>query len=377
MDIAHQGIIPIAKPWLGPEEAEAAARTVVSGFLDQGPKVARFEAAFSRTVGARKAVATSSGTAALHLALMVQKIGVGDDVVVPSVSSIETASAPRFVGANPVFADVDQATMNLSSSTIEQALTAHTRAVIVAHQLGVPADMESIRNLCEPKGIAVLEDATCALGSTYLGSPVGTHSTIAAFSFNPRKTITTGEGGMVCVQNDPWAQRLRSLRNHGLSMRSHTMNETYEETGFNYRMTDLQAALGLVQLERLSTIVRRRRHLAMTYQLLLGTVPGVQIVEDPLYGTSNFQSFWILLPDDFPVTRDEFISWMLQNGVSTRRAVQPRHREGAFAGKSSPSLPVADRFARQAIVLPLFPQMTESEQNRVCELFMAAAGHTT
>jgi dTDP-4-amino-4,6-dideoxygalactose transaminase len=288
--------IPVRRPWLGEEEAEAAAEAVRSGWVAQGPRVAEFEAAFAAATGTEHAIAVSSCTTALHLALVGAGVGAGDEVVVPSLSFIATANAARYVGATPVFADVEPATQNLTATTVEPVLTPATRAVIVVDQGGTPADLDSLRALCEPRGIAVVEDAACAIGATYQGKPAGSGAAFAAFSFHPRKVITTGEGGMVTVRDAEVAARLRRLREHGMNVSAAERHasrqpilEQYTEVGFNYRMTDVQAAVGLVQLRKLDAVVARRRELAARYRALLSDLPGLRTTADPAYGTSNFQ----------------------------------------------------------------------------------------
>ena len=252
-------MIPVMRPWLGEEEAAAAAAAVASGWVAQGPRVAEFEKAFAAAIGADHAVAVSSCTAALHLALIAVGIGPGDEVIVPSLSFIATANAVRYVGAQPVFADVDLATQNLIPATVEPHLTGRTRAVILVDQAGVPADLDGMRALCDPRGITVIEDAACAVGSTYRGRPAGSAAALAAFSFHPRKLLTTGEGGMVTTSDGSIAARIRRLREHGMDVSAADRHrsqqpviEHYTEVGFNFRMTDVQAAIGLVQLRKLN-----------------------------------------------------------------------------------------------------------------------------
>ena len=229
----------------------------------------------------RHAVAVSSCTAALHLALIAAGIGPGDEVVVPSLSFIATANAVRYVGAQPVFADVDLATQNLIPETVEPHLTGRTRAVILVDQAGVPADLDAMRALCDPLAITVIEDAACAAGSVYRGRPVGAGAALAAFSFHPRKLLTTGEAACSPPPDGTIAARLRRLREHGMDVSAAERHrsqqpviEHYIEVGFNYRMTDIQAAIGLVQLGKLGQMVARRRVLAQRYQELLSEYPG-------------------------------------------------------------------------------------------------------
>lgn len=363
------------RPWLGEEEQAAAAEAIGSGWVAQGPRVAAFEEAVCKRVGSAHAVAVSSCTAALHLALELLGVGPDDEVVVPSLSFIATANSVRYVGAVPVFADVEESTQNLSAKTVEHLLTPATRAVIAVHQCGVPADIAALHHLCAPLGVAVVEDAACAIGSTYAGSPIGSHSELVAFSFHPRKIITTGEGGMLVTPNHEWAERARRLREHGMSASAADRHragtpviERYLETGFNYRMTDIQAAVGLVQLGRLTDIVSRRRRLGQRYQDLLAGIEGLMTVGDPPYGTTNYQSFWVVLPEGAAPRRSEVMATMAAAGVVTRRGIMAAHLEPAFADQPHASLPVTERMTRESLLLPLYHEMTEADQDRVVEV---------
>lgn len=383
--------IPVMKPWLGEEEAAAAAEAVRSGWVAQGPRVAAFEQAVAARVGAAEGVAVSSCTAALHLALVLLDVGPGDEVVVPSLSFIATANVAVAAGADPVFADVDPRTLNLTPASVRRALTARTRAVIVVDQAGTPADLDAIGEVCERAGIPMIEDAACALGATYRGRPVGSSRSqgggggLAALSFHPRKVITTGEGGMLLTGDPALAERARRLREHGMNVsaaRRHSSDrmilEAYEETGFNYRMTDVQAAIGLVQLQKLDAIVTRRRAMAGRYRELLADVPGLTCAGDPPWGRSNFQSFWVGLPDDFPISRNELLQRMLDHGVTGRRGIMAAHLEPAYAGSGPPRapLPVTERVAANSLILPVFHEMTDDQQRHVVDVIRKEAGRS-
>ncbi|HKU30371.1 MAG TPA: DegT/DnrJ/EryC1/StrS family aminotransferase [Arthrobacter sp.] len=373
--------INVMQPWFGAEEVAAVSAAIESGWVAQGPRVADFETAFAASQDIPFAVATSNCTTALHLALVVAAIGAGDDVVVPSFSFIATANAATYVGARPVFADVDPVTGNLTAATVEAALTERTRAVIAVDQGGIPVDLDSIRELCDPRGIVVIEDAACGAGSTYKGRPVGAGADASAWSFHPRKILTTGEGGMLTTHISDWAERARRLREHAMSVSANARHasvlapaEEYVEVGFNYRMTDLQAALGLVQLGRLPEVVRRRRDLAAEYGKQFADLESVRVAQDPPWGTSNFQSFWIEILPGSAADRDGVLARLAADEISARRGIMAAHRQPAYRGKDTGTvpLPVTERLTDNTLILPVFHQMTESEQARVIHSVRAA-----
>ena len=373
-------MIPVMKPWLGAEEAAAAAEAVKSGWVAQGPRVSAFENTFAHQVGAPHGVALSSCTGALHLALHLIGVGPGDEVVVPSLSFIATTNAVRYVAATPVFADVDAETGNVTVSTVDSVVTDATRAVIAVHQGGVPADIEPLRRLCARRGLLLVEDAACAVGSTYRDAPVGSGADLAAWSFHPRKLLTTGEGGMLTTRHESLAIRGRRLREHGMDLSAAARHasrrpafERYLEVGFNYRMTDIQAAVGQVQLGKLELMVARRRQLAARYHSLLADVPGLRAVRDPEWGTSNFQSFWVELSTAFPMSRDDLLGHLADRGISARPGIMAAHQQQAYAGHPHGDLSVTERLSNATLILPLFHTMTEHEQDSVVDAIRVAA----
>ena len=383
-DVTALPRINVMKPWLGTEEAEALAGVIASGWVAQGPKVAEFEAAFAAVQQAGFAVATSNCTTALHLALVVAGIKAGDDVVVPSFSFIATANAPTYVGARPVFCDVEPATGNVSATTIAAALTDKTRAVIVVDQGGMPVDLDAIRELCDPLGITVIEDAACGAGSTYKGRPVGAGAELAAWSFHPRKILTTGEGGMLTSSRADWAQRAAKLREHAMSASAASRHasvlappEEYTEIGFNFRMTDMQAAVGIVQLGRLAQAVEQRRRIVARYTEALTGVPGLRLCGDPEHGSSNFQSFWIEVLPGFGTSCERLLEHLAVQGISARRGIMASHRQPAYAGLDTgdAELAVTNRLTDNTLILPVYHQLTDGEQDRVIDAVRNTGRH--
>jgi perosamine synthetase len=370
--------VAFAKPHFPGGEAAALAAVIESGWVAQGPRVAEFERAFAERVGAPYAVATSSCTTALHLALYALGVGPGDEVIVPSLSFIATANSVWQCGARPVFADVDPATGNLSPEAAARAITPRTKAIMPVHQVGLPADMDAFFALAEEHSLQIVEDAACAIGATYKGRQIGSLGAPACFSLHPRKVITTGEGGMITVHDEALADRLRKLRQHAMDLSdlarhgsSEVIFESYPERGFNARMTDLQAALGLTQLAALDDILAERRAIAERYTAALAGHPHLEAPVDPPYAQRTWQSYPVRVRRSSPVSRTELMQRLLDDGIATRRGVMAIHHEAPY---SAPVLlPHTERAAEDTLMLPLFCGITEAEQDYVVARL---AGHT-
>ncbi len=370
--------IPVARPWLDERDAEAARRAILSGWVTQGPEVAAFEREFAIAVGAPYACAVSSCTTALHLALLAVGVGAGDEVITVSHSFIATANAVRYCNATPVFVDVTADTFNIDPSLIEPAISDRTRAILVVHQLGMPCELPPILALARRRGIPVIEDAACAIGSEVLwdgtweriGKP---HADIACFSFHPRKLLSTGDGGMLTTRDEKLDATFRLLRQHGMTVpdtvrhaSSQVVFEQYSVPAYNYRMTDIQAAIGREQLKRLAAIVERRRTLAVAYAECLRGIPGVTPATEPEWARTNWQSYTVRLQP--PLEQRRVMQRLLDEGISTRRGVMNAHREPAYPAGSwrAPGpLTRGEQAQDTAIVLPLYHQMTDEDQQRV------------
>lgn len=383
--------IPVAKPFLDEDEAEAVRRVILSGWVTQGPEVAAFESEFAAFVGAPDACAVSNCTTALHLALLAIGIGSGDEVITVSHTFIATANAVRYCGAVPVFVDIEAGGFNIDPGRIEAAVTPRTKAILAVHQLGMPCDLARIVEIGKRRSIPVIEDAACASGSEILwrgewqriGRP---HGDIACFSFHPRKVATTGDGGMLTTANPEYDARFRLWRQHSMSVTDavrhgskQVIYESYPELGYNYRMTDMQAAVGRIQLRRLPGLVAKRRQLADLYRKQFDDRGIYAAPAEPEWASTNWQSYCIRLPDW--LDQRNVMQALLDLGISTRRGIMNIHREAAYQAAGSHriagSLDRSVAAQERSIILPLYAQMTEDDVTRVVDamhgIAMAAA----
>jgi dTDP-4-amino-4,6-dideoxygalactose transaminase len=372
--------IPITKPVLGPAEESAILDVLRSGWLVQGPKVAQFERDVASYVAARYAVATSNCTTALHLALVLHGVGPGDEVIVPSFTFIATANSVLYTGATPVFVDIDPRSHNIGADAVEAAITPRTKAIMPVHQLGLAADMDRLAAIAQRHHIALIEDAAPAIGATYKGRRVGGLGNTACLSFHPRKVITTGEGGMLLTDDGAMAERARTLRAHGMSVSDlarhqsdRVVIEEYEELGYNYRMTDMQAAIGIEQLKRLDGMIERRCQIASRYDESLADVDGVQLPLSSRDTPHTYQSYMIQLAPEIGINREQLMQQLLTVGIATRRGVMAIHSEPYYRQRyPGVRLPVTEAATRQTLLLPIYATMTSSEQEYVVEHLLAA-----
>jgi dTDP-4-amino-4,6-dideoxygalactose transaminase len=367
--------VPLARPSFGAAEEDALRDVLRSGWVTQGPRVAEFERRFAVRVGAAEAVAVSSGTTALFLALHALGIGPGDEVIVPSLSFIASANCIAHCGATPVFADVDPRSYNLDPEAVRAALSPRSRALLAVHQLGVPAELDALQQIARSHGLPLVEDAACAVGARYQGRPIGSSGNLACFSFHPRKLLVTGEGGMITTDDPALAARLRILRHQGMSvsdlerhLADRTIVERYPEIGYNFRLSDLHAALGLVQLEKLDLFLARRSQIAARYARALADLAELELPFCPAQAEPNHQSYIVRLTGASAEQRDGLMDALLQRGIATRRGLMACHREPPYqASRHGSSLAHTEAAADQTLLLPIYSELEPEDQDYVVD----------
>lgn len=370
--------IQIATPSLGEEEWQALREPIESGWLTQGPKVATFEKAFAGRHGVKHAIAVTSATTGLHLALAALDIGPGDEVIVPAFTWVATANVVVYCGATPIFADVNRVTFNIDPKDLARRVTPRTKAVIPVHLFGLCADIDAIRTVLRPD-IKIIEDAACAAGAAWQGKSAGALGDLGVFSFHPRKSITTGEGGMVTTNDDKLAERVKMLRNHGASVSEEERHRgakpyllpEFDLLGFNYRMTDLQGAVGVIQLGKLDKFIDERARMADQYRKELANVKWLRLPQEPKNGRHAWQAFVTYVdPETSPRPRNEIMESLQQQGISTRPGTHAVHMLGYYRkrfGFTPDDFPGARDCDRNSMAIPLHNRMSEEDRGYIVE----------
>lgn len=377
-------MIPITKPYFNNKEIEAVKTVIKSGWVVQGPKVKEFEKKIARFTGAKYVLATSSCTTALHSSLVALGIGPGDEVIVPAFTFAASANVVEHQRARPVFVDINPKTFNIDPLKIEKVITEKTKAIMPVHLFGLSADMGRIMKIAKKHKLFVIEDAACALGTKYRDKHVGTFGDIGCFSFHPRKPITTAEGGMIITNSKKLAQKLISLRDHGAIISDLSRHKKkgfklsdHNLAGFNYRMTDIQGAIGVEQMKKLPFILKERKRKAVIYNRAFKNNPYFSIPFVPKYSNHTYQSFILKIKEKGPISRDKLAKKLIENGVSSRPGTQNVPRLGYYRKKygcGSSDFPESFRAENQTMIIPLFTDMSAREQSFIIKILNETYG---
>jgi dTDP-4-amino-4,6-dideoxygalactose transaminase len=365
--VASVRTVPLSYPWLDEREEELVTNVLRSGRLSLGPTIDHFEEAFAEAVGAPYAAAVSSGTAGLHLLCITAGVGPGDEVVTSPYSFVASANCAIYEGATPVFADIDRQTLNLSPSAVEASITERTRAVVAVDIYGYPCELDELRAVCEARGVALIQDSCEALGARYKGALLGSHGPPAVFAFYPNKQITTGEGGMVTTHSESEWRLLRSLRNQGRADSGGWLE--HARLGFNYRIDDVRAAIGIGQLEKLDEILPARAAVASRYTEALADVPGLALpCEDDADHERSWFVYVVALPEH--VDREDVIASLAECGIQTARYLPCIHLQPYMQerfGYRVGLCPVAENLASRTLALPFHARLAEDDQTYVVD----------
>lgn len=379
---AVTGTIPFSKPCFGPEEAAAAAGAVSSGWVVGGPRLAELESQFAALCETSEAVGVSSWTTGAFLVLKALGIGPGDEVIVPSLTFIASVNVIVHAGATPVFVDVDPLTYNIDPDHVESLITPRTKAIMPVDQIGLPCEIDRIFKIATANGLALIQDAACSTGSRFRGRATGALAPISIFSLHARKVVTTGEGGMIVLNDSALAERLQRLRHQGMSLTDYQRHgaspaifESYPEVGYNFRMTDIQAAVGVVQMDKLPTLLARRKTVADIYNRALAGHPWIIAPHVPKSMEPNWQSYQIRLREGGPVARNDLLQKLHERGIATRRGVMASHLEAPYCGFKA-DLPHTECVSASTLQLPIFADLSENDANRVIAALTEVVGNS-
>lgn len=369
--------IKFSAPYYGEAEAIAAADVVRSQWVVGGSKLVELENRFAEISGAQCGVGVSSWTTGAFLVLKALGIGPGDEVLVPSLTFIASVNVIVHAGATPIFIDIDPATWNIDPKDVERKITSKTKCILPVDQIGVPCDMDAINAIAKRHNIIVLQDAACSFASVNRGRPIGSLCDVTIFSLHARKIVTTGEGGMIVTKDHALAERLKRLRHQGMSLSDFdrrdalpTMFETYPEVGYNFRLTDIQAAIGLKQLDRLQEILQKRRDIAMKYNNYFSSHPWFECMHIPNDIETNWQSYQLRVKDTSPLSRNTIMEKLFKHGIPTRRGVMASHLEAPYLPYKA-SLPVTEMIAATTLQLPIHPALTQEQQDFIIQVIEA------
>lgn len=366
-----ESFIPVYEPWLGKLEEELLVETIRSTWISSnGRFIPQFEAEFAAFCGSKYGVSTSNGTTALHLALHALGIGPGDEVIVPALTFVASANTVHYTGAKPVFADVDAERWTISPESVERLITPRTKAIMPVHLYGQMADMPALMEIAKAHNLLIVEDAAEAHGASIGDKRAGSWGTVGAFSFFANKIITTGEGGMVLTDDEALAARCRQLRDHGMPPERRYW---HDEVGFNYRLTNMQAAVGVAQLTRIHDVIRRKRAIAEQYAQELADVPGIVMAGEAEGTTSVYWMVSALIDEPFPLSRDELVVALRAEGIDSRPFFHPLDTLPPY--RTETPCPTALYLSRRGINLPSSPLLTQSQISRICATLRRFAAH--